>query len=345
VRIAILAPLYQRVPPDQYGGTERVVSYLTEELVRRGHAVTLYASEGSQTRARLMPMCPEPLDLAGRLTDPVAYHILQIGLVLDDATSYDVIHSHCDFRAVPFVHRSPVPILSTNHNRLDSPENRCIVERYPDAPLTALSRSHQRQLPGARWLGVCPNGIPADEFPFSATPGDYLAFVGRMSPEKGPLAAIEVAERTGLPLKLVAKVNDWEREYFDVEVKPRLRPPAIEYLGELDEGAKRDLLLGALTLLFPITWDEPFGMVMIEAMAVGTPVLAFRHGAVSEVVDEGITGYVCSDVASMAELVGQVASLDRTRCREQVRRRFSAAAMADKYEQTYARLVNQETFA
>lgn len=340
----MLAPLYQRVPPAKYGGTERVVSYLTEELVRRGHDVTLYACAGSRTSARLVEVAPGPLDELGRLTDPVAYHVFQLGLAVAHASAFDLIHSHCDFRALPFVPYSPIPVLSTNHNRLDAPENVVLLDQYPDAPLTAVSQSHQRQLPRARWIGVCRNGIPVLDFPFGPGPGHYLAFVGRISPEKGPLAAIEVAEQTGVPLKIVAKVNEWERRYFEQHVEPRLHSPLVEFLGELDESGKRAFLADALALLFPIGWDEPFGMVTIEAMATGTPVLGFKRGSVPELVDDGVTGFVCNDVATMSALVSRLTSIDRTRCRARALERFSVTAMADQYEAAYARLLGDDRF-
>jgi glycosyltransferase involved in cell wall biosynthesis len=341
MRIAVLAPLYEPVPPPCYGGTERVVSYLVDELVRRGHDVSLFASGESRTTARLVPVRECALNDSPAVTDPIAYHVLQLGMVLTRAESFDLIHSHCDFRALPFSELCPVPILTTNHNRLDAPENVDLSARYPSAPLSALSNSQMQQLPWARWLGVCYNGVPVETYPFCERPGSYLAFVGRLSPEKGPDVAITIAEKTGMPLKLAGKINSWEREYFDSAIRPRLVGPSVEYVGELDEAAKRDFLANAFALLFPIDWPEPFGMVMIEAMASGTPVLAFPYGAAPEIVDDGVTGFVCRDAASMVARVGSIDELDRANCRRRVAERFSDQLMTDAYEACYGVLLNK----
>ncbi|HEX5415270.1 MAG TPA: glycosyltransferase family 4 protein [Chloroflexota bacterium] len=339
----MLAPLYESVPPTQYGGTERVVYYLVEELVARGHDVTLFASGGSRTSARLIEASPRPVELMPRLTDAIGFHLLQLGMAFDRADEFDVIHSHCDFRAFPFGRLTSVPVLNTCHNRLDSPELQALARAYPEAAVTALSRNQQRQLPAARWLGVCHNGIPVDKFPFAANPGNYLAFVGRVSPEKGPVAAIEAARQVGMPLKIAAKINCWEEDYFEAEIKSRLDPPEVEFVGQLDELTKREFLAGAAALLFPISWPEPFGMVMIEAMASGTPVLAYPVGSVPEVVDPGITGFLCRDVDELAARVDDAINLDRAACRAQVATRFSASAMADAYEAAYRRLLASDS--
>ncbi len=335
MRIAMVAPLYESVPPVGYGGTERVVSHLTEELVRRGHDVTLFASGDSRTAARLVPVCPTALRGGPRLQDPVAYHVLQLGTVYQRASEFDLVHSHCDFRAFPFARLTSTPTLSTNHNSLDSPENQAMLRAYPDAPVTALSESHRRQLTAGRCVAIAYNGIPVEDFPFSATPGTYLAFVGRLSPEKGPLDAIEVAERTGIPLKVAAKVNDWERDYVEAELLPRMYPPLVEYLGELNESDKRQLLAGAMAVLCPLRWPEPFGLVIAEAMATGTPVLAYPSGAAPELVVDGVTGFLCPDVDALCDRVNRVATLDRTACRQHVQTRFSVQAMTDAYERAY----------
>ncbi len=341
MRIAMLAPLYEPVPPPLYGGTERVVYYLTEELVRRGHDIVLIASGDSRTSARLIAVCDGAMNRQPATTDPVAYHVLQLGMMIRHAREFDLIHSHCDFRAVPLADVCGTPVVSTNHNRLDVPENVSIIRRYPDAPVTALSYSHKRQLTSARWLGVCHNGIPVDSFPFRGQPGSYLAFVGRLSPEKGPLHAIEVSEQTGIPLKIAGKINVWERDYFESTIRPRLRHGPIEYVGELDEESKRQFLANACALIFPICWPEPFGMVTIEAMATGTPVLAFPMGAVPEIVDDGVTGFVCQDVASMVARAWDIPKLDRGASRRRVAQYFSERSMADAYEAVYARFVGE----
>lgn len=331
----MLAPLYESVPPVGYGGTERVVYHLTEELVRRGHDVTLFASGDSQTTARLVPVCPHGQRNGGRLDDPIAYHVLQLGIAYQMASEFDLIHSHCDFRAVPFARFTATPTLSTNHNSLSSPENRAMLLAYPEAAVTALSESHRRQLSGGWCVGIAHNGIPVQDFPFYASHGSYLAFVGRLSPEKGPLDAIEVAERTGIPLKIAARINDWERDYVETELRPRMRSSLIEYVGELNETDKRCLLGGALAALCPLRWPEPFGLVMIEAMATGTPVISYPSGAAPELVDDGVTGFLCPDVDAMAQHVAQIVSIDRMSCRCRVEKDFSVGAMTDAYEQAY----------
>ena len=335
----MVAPLYESVPPVRYGGTERVVANLTDELVRRGHDVTLFASGDSQTSARLVPICPCALRSGRRLDDPVAYHVLQLATVYEQASEFNLIHSHCDFRAFPFARLTTTPTLSTNHNRLDAPEYQALLGAYPDAAFTALSHSHRRQLTGGRCVGVVYNGILVEGFPFEATAGSYLAFVGRLSPDKGPLDAIEVAERTGIPLKIAAKINEWEQDYVESKLRPRLRPPLIEYVGELCESDKRELVRGALAILCPLRWPEPFGLVMIEAMATGTPVVAYLAGAAPELVVDGVTGFLCSDVPAMVDRVTRVAALDRFACRRRVETHFSVHTMADAYERAFQSVV------
>lgn len=335
MRIAMAAPLYESVPPIRYGGTERVVSYLVEEFVQRGHHVTLFASGDSRTSAELVAICPTALRLSRRLDDPIAYHVLQMGMVFNRAREFDLIHSHCDFRALPFARLVTTPTVSTNHNSLDSPENQAMLRAYPDAAVTALSNSHRQQLTGGRCVGIAYNGIPVEDFPFSTGTGDYLAFVGRLSPEKGPLDAIAVAERSGIPLKIAARINDWEKDYVDAVIRPRLRPPLIEFIGELDEASKRHLLCGAMAVLCPLRWPEPFGLVLIEAMATGTPVLTYAAGAAPELVVDRQTGFLCTSVDHMVECLTQIRSIDRATCRRHVANRFSVAAMADAYERAY----------
>ena len=338
LRIAVVAPLYERIPPARYGGTERVVSYLVEELVRRGHDVTLFATSDSETSAKLVGICPEGLNGAPRLADPLAFHFLQLGLVFQRTHDFDLIHSHCDFRAVPFASLITVPLVSTSHNRLDSPEAHALITTYPESIISVLSVSQKRQLPAGRCLGVTYNGIPVDEFPFEPSPGQYLAFVGRMSPEKGPLEAIEVAEQSGIPLKLAGRINQWEREYFDTYLRPRIRPPFIEFVGELAEQEKRDFLGQAKALLFPIQWPEPFGLTVVEAMATGTPVLAFPNGAMPEIVTPGVSGFLCPDVDAMVRRVNDLDQLNRQACRDWVAQNFSVRAMVDRYEAVYQQI-------
>ncbi len=336
----MVAPLYERVPPIRYGGTERVVYYLVEELVRRGHDVTLFASGDSETSANLVKVCPESLNCSNRLADPMAFHFLQLGLVFKDADEFDLIHSHCDFRALPFAPLTDVPTVSTSHNRLDSPEAHALITAYPESTITVLSRSQGQQLPAGRCLGVTYNGIPVDEFAFHPKPGDYVAFVGRLSPEKGPLEAIEVAEQTGISLKIAARINEWEREYFETQLRPRIQPPLIEFIGELNEQEKRKFLGNAKALLFPICWPEPFGLAVVEAMATGTPVLAFPRGAVPELVADGKVGFLCHDAQDMVERLSQIDRIDRHACRDWVAQNFSVPAMVDRYEAAYRQAID-----
>jgi glycosyltransferase involved in cell wall biosynthesis len=345
LRIALLAPLYETVPPRRYGGTERVISYLCDELVRRGHEVTLFAAGGSTGSARIVEVCPRPVSRTDLVADPVAYHVAQLGMVCARQHEFDLIHSHCDFRALPFGQLLHSKLLSTNHNRLDAPEYRLLASLYPEAALTALSESQRRQLPTGNFLNVCHNGVPVHEFPFRSTPGEYLAFVGRLSPEKGPLEAIDVAERSGVPLKIAAKINDWERDYFENCLLPRMRSPLVEYVGELDEAAKREFLANARALVFPICWPEPFGMVMIEAMATGTPVLAFPVGATPEIVESGRTGYLCAGADEMVQRLAEIDRLDRRAIRLRASQRFSVRVMTDRYLDTYRRLLGPESVA
>lgn len=339
MRIAQVAPLYESVPPKLYGGTERIVHYLTEELVRRGHEVTLYASGDSMTAARLRAVCPEALRLNPPNQDPVAYHVLQLGAVLAEADEYDVIHAHTDFRALPFGNLTSTPVVSTNHNRLDSPEAIALSRAYPNANLTSLSHSHRRPLPWANFVATVHNAVPVERFTFSSRSGQYLAFLGRLSPEKGPAEAIAVAKRAGIPLKIAAKINDWERDYYENVLLPEMEHPHIEYLGELNQQEKIDLLSDAYALLFPVNWPEPFGLAMIEAMACGTPVLAYPHGAVPEVLAEGVTGYLCRSQDEMVDRVADVVDLDRLACRTHVETRFSIGRMVDGYEEAYRRVI------
>jgi glycosyltransferase involved in cell wall biosynthesis len=341
MRIAQVAPLYESVPPRLYGGTERIVHYLTEELVRRGHEVTLYASGDSVTRARLRAIYPEALRLNPPTQDPIVYHVMQLGVVLAEAAEYDVIHAHTDFRALPLARFCPTPIISTNHNRLDSPESINLSRAYPDAFLTSLSQSHRRPLPWANFVGTIHNAVPVERFEFSHLSGQYLAFLGRLSPEKGPAEAIAVAKRAGIPLKIAAKINDSEREYYESVLRPQMDHPHIEFLGELNQQEKVRFLADACALLFPVNWPEPFGLAMIESMACGTPVLAFPHGAVPEVMSDGVTGYMCRDEDEMAARCIDVVELDRLACRNHVETNFSIERMADGYEEAYRRAIAQ----
>ncbi|GAA5338168.1 glycosyltransferase family 4 protein [Thermus antranikianii] len=344
MRIAQIAPLYEAVPPKFYGGTERVVHALVEELVRRGHEVTLFASADSRTSARLVPMAEGGLRLTGA-RDGLALHMAMLEEVYAQADRFDIIHSHVDYLAFPFARHSPTPTLTTLHGRLDLPETRRILSRFPEQPLVSIS--HSQRIPvrdlSLRWQATVYNGIRLEHFPFRQEPEDppYLVFLGRISPEKGPVQAIEVARRVGLPLKIAAKIDPADRAWAETHFLPLLDTPGVEYLGEVDEKAKAELLGGALALLFPIDWPEPFGLVMAEAMACGTPVIAFPGGSVDEVVVDGVTGIVCRSrtVEEMVQAVRQVEKLERAACRRHVEENFSSAVMAERYEAVYRRVV------
>ena len=341
MRIAQVAPLYEAVPPKLYGGTERVVSYLTEALVAMGHDVTLFASGDSVTSAKLVPACPRALRLDPGCRDPIAHHTLLIERVMAAARGFDVLHFHCDTLHFPFSRRSPTPTLTTLHGRLDLADLQGLFGEFTDIPLCSISHSQRRPLPGVAWRGTVHHGLPVDLLPFSPRPAGYLAFLGRVSPEKGVPQAIDIALRTGLPLKLAAKIDPNDGAFFDQVVRPRLDHPLVTWVGEIGEADKAAFLGGAMALLFPIRWPEPFGLVMIEAMACGTPVVAFRCGAVPEVIDDGVSGFVVDDVDQAVAAIGRLAGFDRRRCRATFERRFSDRRMAGDYLALYRRLARR----
>ncbi|HLZ73016.1 MAG TPA: glycosyltransferase family 4 protein [Dehalococcoidia bacterium] len=338
MKIAQIAPMQESVPPATYGGTERVVSWLIEELVRRGHDVTLFATGDSQTSATLVPVVPRALRPAG-VPDYLPATMLAIGRAFERAAEFDVIHSHLDVPALPFAHLVDAPVVFTTHGRLDQPWSRVLYDAYADVQLVSVSDNQRRLLPHWNWQGTVYNGIGTAEYSFSPRGGDYLAFLGRISPEKGIEEAIQVARLAGIPLKIAAKIDPADRKYYEERVAPLLHGPLVEYVGEINQQEK-DLFLGrALALLFPIRWPEPFGLVMAEAMATGTPVIAGRFGSVPEVIEDGRTGFICDSIEEMALAAERVAELDRATCRRVVEQRFSAATMAEGYEAIYRRLV------
>jgi glycosyltransferase involved in cell wall biosynthesis len=343
MRIAQIAPLYESVPPALYGGTERVVHNLTDELVRCGHDVTLFATADSQTLARLEPMAETGLRIGG-VRDQVAIHIAMLDEVFARASEFDVMHSHVDALAFPFARACDVPTVSTLHGRLDLPEHRRVLQRFRDLPIVSISRAQRAPLAGVllNWVGTVHNGIALGKFTTSTEPADppYLVFLGRISEEKGPAFAIEIARRAGITLKIAAKIDPADAEWARREILPLLSQPGIEYLGEVNELQKRQLLAGATALLFPIQWPEPFGMVMIESMACGTPVIAFPGGSVEEIVRDGVTGFICRDVDHAVDRVRHVRQLSRAECRMHVSRNFSSCTMANGYERVYSRLVS-----
>jgi glycosyltransferase involved in cell wall biosynthesis len=337
MRIAQVAPLYERVPPHRYGGTERVVSYLTEELVAAGHDVTLFASGDSITRARLVAASEQSLRLGDPACDHVAMHLAMLVRVYERAKEFDVIHCHTDYLGLPFARTASVPTVLTLHGRLDIPEAHPIYRSFPEVALVSISDAQRAPLTGVRWAATVYHGLPRHLYEFHETPGSYLVFLGRISPEKRPDAAIRVAVRAGIRLRIAAKVDAPDREYFERNVRPRLDHPLVEFLGEVDDRDKARLLAGALALVFPIDWPEPFGMVLIESLACGTPVIARRRGSVPEVITDGHTGVLCESEDEMVTAIARVAELSRAACRMEFERRFSVEAMAEAYLRVYER--------
>jgi glycosyltransferase involved in cell wall biosynthesis len=339
MRIAQVAPLHESVPPKLYGGTERIVHYLTEELVANGHDVTLFASGDSDTRARLEPIVPKALRLDDRVIDVLAPHLLMFDRVAGMAEKFDVIHFHTDYLQFPVFRHCPIPHLSTFHGRLDIGDLQPIFEAFQELPMVSISDYQRQPVHRANWMGTVYHGLPEELYTFRPEPGTYLAFLGRISPEKRPDRAIEIAIRAGLPLKIAAKVDKADRDYFEAKIQPLLAHPLVDYIGEVNEREKNELLGQALALLFPIDWPEPFGLVMIEALACGTPVIAFRNGSVPEVLGHGVTGFIVDSVDEAVAAVENIGGIDRARCRREFENRFSARLMAKNYTDLYTRLV------
>ena len=339
MRIAQVAPLYESVPPKYYGGTERVVSYLTEELVRQGHEVTLFASGDSITNARLIAPCRRSLRLDKHCTDQLAHHILMLEQVFQRADEFDIIHFHIDYLHFPLSRRYKVPVVTTLHGRLDIPDLVPLYEEFSDMPVVSISNSQREPLPWLNWQGTVYHGLPEDLYSFQENPGEYLAFLGRISPEKRVDRAIRIAKEVNMKIKIAAKVDAVDRGYFEDVIEPMLDDPLVEYLGEIGEGEKEEFLRNAYALLFPIDWPEPFGLVMIEAMACGTPIIAYRKGSVSEVMEEGRTGFIVEGFEDAVHAVKRVHTLSRKRCREVFEERFTASRMAKDYLKIYDRLL------
>ncbi len=344
LRIAQVSPLYESVPPKYYGGTERVVSYLTEELVRLGHDVTLFASGDSRTEAELVAAWPRALRLDEGCHDKLAPHILMLERVYDEAARFDVIHFHCDYLHFPWSRRHDCRRVTTLHGRLDIPELQVIYQRFEDEPVVSISDSQRKPLAWVNWQGTIYHGLPENLYTPQEKPGQYLAFLGRVSPEKGVDRAISIARQVGMPLKIAAKVDAADLAYFKAHVEPLLKEsrPLVEFVGEVGGKQKDDFLGGAYALLFPIDWPEPFGLVMIEALACGTPVVAFRNGSVPEVLTDGVTGFIVEDLEQAVQAVGRVAELSRQTCRRVFEERFSALRMARDYLDVYRRLTGRD---
>ena len=342
MRIAQVAPLYESVPPKLYGGTERIVSWLTEDLVRLGHDVTLFASGDSMTTARLVAGSPQSLRMNPSCIDQLAHHVNMLEQVFDQRDDFDLIHFHVDYLHFPLSRREQVAQVTTLHGRLDIPDLQPLYRTFSDMPVVSISDAQRIPLPWANWQATVHHGLPENSLAFFGAPGKYLAFLGRTSPEKGLDRAIQIAKRVGMPLKIAAKIDRVDKQYFESVIKPMLNDSLIEFIGEIGYSDKNEFLGNAAALLFPINWPEPFGIVMIEALACGTPVIAWPLGSVPEVIEDGITGFLVRDVDSAAKAVERLDRIDRAKCREAFERRFTVARMTKDYLAVYDRIINGE---
>ncbi|MET3972675.1 glycosyltransferase family 4 protein [Bradyrhizobium barranii] len=343
MRIAQLAPLAESVPPRLYGGTERVIAWLVDELVELGHDVTLFASGDSRTKAKLYPVWPRALRLGRMGVDPNAACAMLVEAIAEHAAGFDLIHSHVDWLPLPVLSRTDVPYLTTMHGRLDLPGLPDVIGAFPKAPFVSISDNQRRPLLEANWIATIQHGLPKDLFRPSYEPGSYLAFLGRLTVDKGPEDAMRIARAAGMPLRIAAKIPRAETAYFKKKLEPNIDGEKIELVGEVDEARKQPFLAGAAALLFPIDWPEPFGLVMIEAMACGTPVIAYRSGSVPEVVEDGVTGFVVENAAKAIEAVNDLGRLDRRAVRARFEERFVASRMAREYESRYRELIARVT--
>jgi len=342
MKIAQVSPLWESVPPKLYGGTERVVSYITEELVRQGHEVTLFASGDSTTSAQLVEACPKALRLNSGIFNRDAPLTALMEMAFGSPRDFDLIHSHLDFFGFPLARRCRVPVVTTLHGRLDLPEMAPVYREFSELPLVSISHAQRSPLPWSNWVATVYHGIPRDLYRPQLHSGQYLAFLGRIAPEKRPDHAIEIAKRTGLPLRIAAKVDPADRDYFRNVIEPLLDHPLVEFLGEITDAEKSDFLGDAYALVCPYDWPEPFGLVLIEAMACGAPVIAYRRGSIPEIIDDGVTGFVCDSLDGMVEAVSQLPVIDRTRCRQVFEERFTVERMVRDYVATYEQILNDQ---
>ena len=343
MRIAQVSPLYESVPPKLYGGTERVVSYLTEELVKMGHEVILFASGDSETSAKLIPICPRALRLDKSCRDSLVWHLYMLEEVIKRAELFDIVHFHIEYLHLPLASRMNFPFLTTLHGRLDLPEYIPFFEKFRAYPFVSISYSQRKPLPFLNYKATIYHGLPENLYKFYPSKGEYLAFLGRISPEKRPDRAIEIAEKFGMKLFIAAKVDKADEVYFKEIIKPLLKSPWVEYIGEINDKEKNEFLGKAYALLFPIDWPEPFGLVMIESMACGTPVVAWNCGSVPEIIEHGKTGFIVESIEEALEALDKVKDLDRAYCRKVFERRFTARRMAEEYLKLYQEL-SKETF-
>ena len=342
MRIAQIAPLHEAVPPKLYGGTERVVSFLTEELVAQGHDVTLFASGDSMTSAKLEAVWPRALRLDPTIRDAIAPQMLMMEAVRRRADEFDVLHFHLDYWSFSLFSRQRTPYVTTMHGRLDLPEWGPLFNLFPNAPLVSISDAQRRPLPQARYAGTVLHGLPENLLTPQPGPKDYLAFLGRIAPEKGPDRAIRIARACGIPLKIAAKVDRVDQAYFDEVIRPMLAGGGVEMIGEINDAQKPEFLSGAKALLMPIDWPEPFGLVMIEAMACGTPVIAFNRGSVPEIVEDGVSGFIVEDERGAMSAVDRLSTLSRATVRQRFEDRFTARRMAKDYLAIYRSLAGED---
>ncbi|MDR4478984.1 MAG: glycosyltransferase family 4 protein [Nitrospira sp.] len=339
MKIAQVAPLWESVPPVLYGGTERVVSFVTEELVRQGHEVTLFASGDSTTKAHLVPMCPEALRLSKVVMNYDAPMIAMLEQAFSPSGEFDLIHSHLEFLPFPLAKRSRTPVLTTLHARLDLPELLPVFRKFAGLPLVSISDAQREPIPWANWQATIHHGLPQDLYTFHADHGKYLVFLGRVAPEKGLDQAIEIAKRVDMPLRIGAKIDPSNAEYYRQVIEPLLDHPLIEFVGEVTDLEKDDFLGDAYAMLAPYDWPEPFGLVFIESLACGTPVIAYRRGSVPEIIDHGVTGFICDTMEDMTQSVRHVSLLNRTHCRHSFDARFSVERMVRDYVRVYERIL------
>jgi glycosyltransferase involved in cell wall biosynthesis len=339
MRIAQVAPLYESVPPKLYGGTERVVSYLTEELVSLGHEVTLFSSGDSMTSANLVAVCPEALRLDPKSVDPLPHHFVMLEEVARQKHNFDIIHFHVDYMHFPLSRREHLVQISTLHGRLDIPDLVPLYRVYRDMPVVSISNAQRQPLPWINWQATVHHGMPENHLGMRAGRGGYLAFLGRVSPEKGVDQAIKIAIKVGIPLKIAAKIDSADEEYFNAVIRPELNHPLVEFVGEIGYPYKNDFLGDAMALLFPINWPEPFGLVMMESMACGTPVIAYPRGSVPEIIEDGVSGFLVNNIEEAANALRHIDRFDRKRCRRRFEERLTSKRMCNDYLAVYERLV------
>lgn len=344
MKIAQVAPLYESVPPKLYGGTERIVFYLTEELVKQGHEVTVFASGDSSTSGTLVPVVPKALRLSPDCLDSLAPHIVEIQEIAERADEFDIIHFHIDYLHFPFSQFLSTPNITTLHGRLDIPELQFVYNRFSH-PVISISNNQRKPLPQANFVSTIYHGLPFNLFKKGNGGGNYLAFLGRISPEKGLEKAIEWAKAANVPLKIAAKVDNADKAYFEASIKPLLDHPLIEFIGEINEEQKQEFLGNALALLFPINWNEPFGIVMIEAMACGTPVVAHCMGSVPEIIEHGNNGFIVSSTEEAVSIIHQLKNIDRNKIRSSFEQRFTSERMAKDYVRIYQQLINSQVIS